>query len=269
MPAPKNEPAPKITSTEKPDPTEPKVGPSKPDPHIPTTTRTPEKPLTIAKPSSGGWSKASVRLQELGKNADTAMHQLKNAYCEMDLIVDNAKLKGSITTRASIRDAGTYHIDFRNPDEPEKPHIFLSNAGKKFDQFDNKWIPHTTNKTASKLDGWEASMSEQVVRAIADGANTWEKLLPSLGQDSSSFKADVERQEFQIGGRSVPILRIVATKKSDPSVQWEFKFDDEKHLPITIKFVGKDHSGKANNLQMNLRWAFTRPLDPSLFQLPN
>ncbi len=241
--------------------------PSTPQGPKPSTTPQ-ERPYEVTKPGTGGWKPAPVSDWKVFANsADAAVPDASNLYGEGDLFVDTAQGKGNITAYFNYGDSKNYHLEFQEITDPTQTRAMISSAGKRIWVADGKPTVGSLEMpgNADLLKGWKQGLTRFVTTNWATGQPVWAPLWTTLFDPTGPMQSTFERQTVKNDGRSMEFVRVVATDRKNPNVMWEFRFDGNRKLPITLKVSDLDAQGRPWNVQWNLRWSFNKGVDRSKF----
>lgn len=237
----------------------------------PAIPKAPPISVKIDPPQADQWRPAEPEWQKFAAEADAAFAGLKSTYAQTELAIKNSEMTGYVTSEINIQDSGNYHLQYFTPAKPTIPDVMLSHNNREY-VLEGK-APKVNEQSLTASDAelvkqFPAQFPKDVWLGYARGEKTWSRVLSALFSGKNGYKATFERKEMAVGSESRPFYRVVATNVTDPSDQWELRFDGQRKLPLTIKIVHKDAKGQPSEIQWNARWSFSKPIDTSLFIVP-
>ncbi len=246
-------------------PPAPEAPPRTPD-RLPESAERQEKPMQIPAAGQDGWKAAPKDdIVELGRALDRAILALDKAYFEVDLIIDNAELKGQNLARGEIFDAKNFKIEYQVPVDPVATTALVSRDGNQATLAKGGWTAGISPTPSGTLTTWRDRFPEWIARSMARRTPFWEPFFRQVRE--SSKEISLEKQQMDVGGKKVSFARVLVKLKDRPAT-WELRFDTNRNLPVTLRVDDQDSEGKKFLAQWSARWSFSKPIDPKSFDVP-
>ncbi len=246
-------------------PPAPETPPRTPE-RLPESAERQEKPMQIPAAGQDGWKPAPKDdIAELGQALDRSILDLEKAYFEVDLIIDNAELKGQNLARGEIYDAKNFKIEYQVPVDPVATTALVSREGNQATLAKGGWTAGISPTPSGTLTTWRDRFPEWIARSMARRTPFWEPFFRQVRESSKDIT--LEKQQMDVGGKKVSFARVLIKLKDRPAT-WELRFDTNRNLPVTLRVDDRDSEGKKFLAQWSARWSFSKPIDPKSFDVP-
>jgi hypothetical protein len=255
---------------------------SKAAPLVKSKLNLPYKPdVKIPAPNSEGWHATKMTAGDLAKQVSNAIANMKGTYGEALTYLKTSGGTANATSTYMVQDRSHFRVDFVRFEDPPLRGFVLANGNQKRQLIMGKGgksvgvkepLPEAKLNASQLTQNWTRDFSRLMFLPLTDGVDAWSMVVPKIVAGTGGFKSTIEERVMKRNGKDVKSFRVRAIragtgagKKGQCSL--EMVVDAQFYLPVTVRVLSNDATGKALTQQWSCRWAFDAKFKPGDFEM--
>lgn len=261
------------------------------DPNTPDTKESPlpnisnaDKAITqrqagafVIKPSNelGYRSAQPEEAKNLGTDVDKALATIEPTLVKLRMELSNGDEKSSSTPEVKIQDRKNFSIGYVDPEFPYEIGLLVSNPASFAQYRDSKYVKPDTGAPKTSFNhqdvvDWFSNAGYRVFDVYRTGKGSWQTLIAALTDPKNQFNTQFDKKiQAAASGKDRPFYRVTVSSKTEDKFIGEIIIDSLKNVPVTIRSIAKQPSGREDRLFWSANWQFGGKFQPKDFEHPS